>query len=113
MTMDSNELQELIDSIEEPTEPEKQPRPIEDLIKLDSFQDMTDEEITRVMNYRATIAAKDAVFAEKMDIQRQEMEARAQSYKDSAAFADSLLYSLVESELPLQTVPQNVELIDE
>lgn len=95
------------------TQTEREPRPIEDLVKLETFQDMTDEEITLVMNYRATIAAKDAVFAESMDIQRKQSEAQIQTYKDSAAYADNLLYQLVSSELPLQEVkeldPQEIE----
>lgn len=99
MTTDSNIQDMEIDN-------ENTPRPIEELIKLDSFQDMTDDEITLVMNYRATIAAKDAVFAEHMDIQRRQSEAQIQAYKDSAAYADSLLYELIKTELPLQEVSE-------
>lgn len=79
-------------------------RPIEELIKLDSFQGMTDEEITLLMNYRAAIAAKDAVFSAEMDIQRERMEAQAEAFRSSAQHADELLSSLVNTALPLENV---------
>lgn len=79
-------------------------RPIEELVKLDSFQGMSDEEITLLMNYRAAIAAKDAVFTAEMDIQREKMQAQADAFRTSAQHADELLTTLVNTALPLQTV---------
>lgn len=94
MTTDSNEV--------------NSPRPIEDLMKLGTYQGMTDEEIQLVMNYTAAIAAKEAVFAEQMDIQRQQMEAKAQAYRDSATHADMRLDQLIAQELNLETVKVTV-----
>lgn len=69
------------------------PRPIEDLLKLDTFQGMTDNEITSIIDYSVKRAAQDAAHAVRME----EIEARSErdikSWEALKATGDALLAS--------------------
>lgn len=55
---------------QEPSQEQPQPRPIEDLAKLDSYQGMTDEEINILMQYHLEIAIKDSAYQAALEAQR-------------------------------------------
>jgi roadblock/LC7 domain-containing protein len=44
----------------------KKRRPIDDLLKIDSYAKMTDEEIGRVIEYKAEIKARDAAYEARL-----------------------------------------------
>lgn len=74
---------------------EREPRPIEDLIKLDSYQGMTDTEIGMVVEYTAKIAAKNAAFAAEQEAQRQAEAKMAEFYRAEAEAAGRRLDDMV------------------
>lgn len=81
-----------------------QPRPIEDLLKLDSFQGMSDEEISLVVSYTAEVAAQDAVIAAERARQNEQEEAIIDVYRQSAENSYKLLQDLVTAPLSLKVV---------
>lgn len=81
-----------------------QPRPIEDLLKLDSFQGMSDEEISLVVSYTAEVAAQDAVIAAERARQNEQEEAIIEVYRQSAENSYKLLQDLVTAPLSLKVV---------
>lgn len=85
---------------------ETQGRPIEELSKLDSYQDMTDEEIERLTEYKLEIAMKDAVFKETMRQQQAVAQAKAEAYAAQAEHAKSKLDELIAAPLNLATVKE-------
>ena len=44
----------------------KKKRPIDDLLKIDSYAEMTDEEIDRLIEYKAEIKARDAAYEARL-----------------------------------------------
>lgn len=74
-------------------------RSIEELIKADTFQNMSDIEILKVIAYTAQIAAQDAVFQAKMDIERQKIQGEIAAFDKQADIANEALLSMLK---PLQ-----------
>lgn len=74
-------------------------RSIEELIKADTFQGMTDVEILKVVAYTAQIAAQDAVFQAKMDVEHQKMQGEIAAFDKQADLANEALLSMLK---PLQ-----------
>lgn len=69
-------------------------RPIEELVKMDTFQDMSDQEIISIINYSVQIAAKDAAFAAMQAAQRQLEQTKIDAEKQIEAQANDLLNSI-------------------
>lgn len=69
------------------------PRPIEELLKLDTFQGMSDNEITSIIDYSVKRAASEAAHAVRLE----EIEARSErdtkSWEALKASGDALLAS--------------------
>lgn len=74
-------------------------RSIEELIKADTFQNMSDIEILKVIAYTAQIAAQDAVFQAKMDIEHQKIKGEIAAFDKQADIANEALLSMLK---PLQ-----------
>lgn len=64
---------------------------LDELLKMDSFQDMTDEEITAVMDYRAEFRAAQAAHDAHMDEYALTMQAQRASYEARTAEAQQAL----------------------
>jgi hypothetical protein len=73
----------------------KKKRPIDDLLKIDSYAKMTDEEIDRVIEYKAEIKARDTAYeARLMAIKKAGENMLAETtrqYEESKATQDKLL----------------------
>lgn len=68
-----------------------QDRPIEDLIKLKTFQGMSDSEITNIVTYTASVAASQAASNALAQAQSQENLAKANYYNEKAkAISDEI-----------------------
>lgn len=82
----------------------REPRPVEELCKLDSYQGMSDEEIDMLTNYKLEIAIKDEAFQATMKEQRMQSEAKAAAYRDMAAHANAKLDALISTPLELKVI---------
>lgn len=70
---------------------DSQDRPIEDLIKLKTFQGMSDNEITNIVTYTASVAASQAASNALAQAQSQENLAKANYYNEKAkAISDEI-----------------------
>lgn len=69
------------------------PRPIEDLLKLDTFQGMSDPEITSIIDYSVQRAAKDAAHAVRLEEIEARTERDTRSWEALKAAGDALLAS--------------------
>jgi hypothetical protein len=85
---------------------ERQPRPIEELAKLDSYQGMTDEEINMVMQYRLEIAIKDSAYQAALESQRKTEQAKIESYRTLANHAKERLNELTAAPLQLGIITE-------
>lgn len=81
----------------------REPRPIEDLVKLDTYQGMTDEEIAMVVEYTTQIAAKNAAFKASQQAQR-EAEARISEFYQKEAEAASIELNRIAENPPAMEV---------
>lgn len=86
---------------------EAKPRPIEELLKLDTFQGMSDVEIATVIEYQKTIALKDAEFQQKMDAITRKGEAEAKAYGEIADHAKAKLDELIAAPLALTVIDES------
>lgn len=83
-----------------------QPRPIEELAKLDTYQGMTDEEIGLVMQYRLEIAIKDSAYQAALEEQRKSEQAKIESYRSIAEHAKERLDELTAAPLKLGIITE-------
>ena len=90
---------------QEPSQEQPQPRPIEDLAKLDSYQGMTDEEINILMQYRLEIAIKDSAY--QAEAQRKAEQAKIESYRSLADHAKERLDELTAAPLQLGVIKED------
>lgn len=86
---------------------EAKPRPIEELLKLDTFQGMSDIEIATVVEYQKAIALKDAEFQQKMDAIARKGEAEAKAYGEIAGYAKAKLDELIAAPLALTVIDES------
>ena len=97
---------EEIKKEQEPSQEQPQPRPIEDLAKLDSYQGMTDEEINILTQYRLEIALKDAAYQSELESQRKAEQAKIESYRSLAEHAKNRLDELTAAPLQLGVITE-------
>lgn len=88
---------------EEPEEP-KPARPVEELLKLDTFQGMTDEEITLIIQYCCVVAVEDAIFNYENDKQQVLLQAQIDSYAEESRHSMAILETLISEPLQLQHI---------
>ena len=86
---------------------EAKARPIEELLKLDTFQGMSDVEIATVVEYQKAIALKDAKFQQKMDAIARKGEAEAKAYGEIADHAKAKLEELIAAPLALTVIDES------
>ena len=86
---------------------EAKPRPIEELLKLDTFQGMSDAEIAMVLEYQKAIALKDEEFKQKMDAIARKGEAEAKAYDEIAEHAKAKLDALIAAPLALTVIEES------
>lgn len=86
---------------------EAKPRPIEELLKLDTFQGMSDVEIATLVEYQKDIALKDAEFKQKMDAIARRGEAEAKAYGEIADHAKAKLDELIAAPLALNAIEES------
>lgn len=90
-----------------PTENESlQPivRDISTLLSLDTYQDMSDEEIDLLIDYKIQLALDSEEQTAKMDAIQQQVAAQASAYQTMAADAHDVLYSELNRQVPWATV---------
>lgn len=92
---------------QEPIPEQPQPRPIEDLVKLDSYQGMTDEEINILMQYHLEIAIKDSAYQAALEAQRKAEQAKIESYRSLADRAKERLDELTAASLQLGVIKED------
>lgn len=97
---------EEIRNEQELNQEQPQPRPIEDLAKLDSYQGMTDEEINILMQYRLEIAIKDSAYQAALEAQRKAEQAKIESYRSLADYAKERLDELTAAPLQLGVITE-------
>lgn len=86
---------------------EAKSRPIEELLKLDTFQGMSDVEIATVVEYQKTIALKDAEFQQKLNAIARKGEAEAKAYGEIADHAKTKLDALIAAPLALTVIDES------
>lgn len=69
-------------------------RPIEDLLKYDTFQGMCDAEILSLIDYHVKIAVKDEMFARQMEILQNANNAKVEEFRSIAETAKGVLHKL-------------------
>jgi len=85
---------------------EIQLRPIEELLKLQSYSLMSDAEVEVVMEYRAKVAAAQAVTAVLDSTAIESMKQLADQWKQNAAAAKTHRQEIVEKGLNLETISE-------
>lgn len=78
-------------------EPNQEPRPIEVLTKLDTYQGMSDEEINMLINFKAQQQALDSVYLEQMEQFNAAMLIKAGMWADAATTAQTTLQTELEA----------------
>lgn len=96
--MDENTEQEPIE--QEPSAD----RPIEELLKLPTFQGMSDGEISKIIDYTATRAANEAVHAAHLAEIEERTERDVAAWKALKASGDALMQSIIDSAPQLEVV---------
>lgn len=71
-------------------------RSIDELIKLDSYQDMTDEEIESLINYKQTLAIKNTMNSQVATIAANKAESSRISAIETAEMARLTYNELIE-----------------
>lgn len=84
-------------------EPEVEPRDLNTLLSLDTYQGMTDAEIDLVLSYRVDVAVSDRELLARIAAATAREEQCIADNRASAAAVLSMLQSIIESEFP--TVP--------
>lgn len=80
-----------IEDMLEAEEPEKHEERSLDLLLTLSYSDMTDEEIERVIDYRAEIKKRDDEFESRMALQKESLDAMIAIHEDMANKAQTAL----------------------
>lgn len=76
-------------------------RPIEDLLKLNSYSLMSDDEIDAVIAYKQQIAYSEGIYQQQLADQRELIEAQRDMYKQQADHANAILEKLIEGGVQL------------
>lgn len=84
-----------IEDMLEAEEPEKPEERSLDLLLTLSYSEMTDEEIERVIDYRAEIKKRDDEFEARMALQKESMDAMIAIHEDMANKAQTVLDKMV------------------
>lgn len=71
-------------------------RPIEELLKLDTFQDMSDAEISRVLDYSIERVAVDTAHKVRMQLIEENAERERSAWEALKETGDRLLSSAME-----------------
>lgn len=71
-------------------------RPIEELLKLDTFQDMSDAEISRVLDYSIERVAVDTAHKVRMQLIEENAERERSAWEALKETGDRLLRSAME-----------------
>lgn len=79
-------------------------RPIENLLKEDTFQGMSDAEIMTLINYSSQRAATDAVHAYKMATQEEMAQRERDAWEALKKTGDRLMDSIMNTPLSLEVV---------
>ena len=75
-------------------------RDIRELLKLDTFQGMSDAEIEKVIQYRIERALASDEQAARLEAIHAEMQAQQKAYAEIATQAKAVLKSRLETEIP-------------
>ena len=94
------------------TTDEQTPRGIVELMNLDTYQGMTDEEIETVINYKVSRALASAEFTAKMAANNLRMEQVIADNKASAQRALDMVESLLSREPPKLEMPVMVPTVE-
>lgn len=73
---------------------ESEPRPIEELLKMDTYQDMSDEEITVLINFHVAQAVQTAEFKAQENFNYNQLEILYEREMTKAAQASAMLREL-------------------
>lgn len=76
-----------------------EPRDLDALLKLGTYQDMSDEEIEIVIEWRCQEYARTAEFKAQVNAELERGELYAQMYDEQAKYANSVLDALVAKAL--------------
>lgn len=79
-------------------------RDINELLSLDTYQGMSDEEIDSVMQFKIQEALNSDEQHAKLDAIQQQTAAQAAAYQSMADDAHNVLYSVLERPIPWATV---------
>ena len=84
--------------------PEKNFRPVTELLSMDSYQDMTDEEILSIIRYREQVVSNKAMGAAKMMLAEQLREIEGERCAEACDNAKRMLEYYMEQEIPWVTL---------
>lgn len=81
-------------------------RPIEELLKLNSYSLMNDAEIDSVIQYKQQIAYNEGLYQQQITDQQRLIEAQCDMYKSQAAHANYMLDQLIQGGVNLEYVQE-------
>lgn len=81
-------------------------RPIEELLRLNSYSLMNDAEIDSVMQYKQQIAYNEGLYQQQITDQQRLIEAQCDMYKSQAEHANYMLDQLIQGGVNLEYVQE-------
>lgn len=81
-------------------------RPIEELLKLNSYSLMNDAEIDIVLHYKQQIAYNEGLYQQQITDQQRLIEAQCDMYKSQAEHANYMLDQLIQGGVNLEYVQE-------
>lgn len=81
-----------------------EPRDINKLLALDTYQGMTDEEINSIIEYKAERLYKNKEIESKRKIEREQNNEKLSILRDSCKKTEEMLQSILNREVPIKSV---------